>query len=119
RRFNRTAVVGGAILVLAFTLVMAGVLSAHRDGRRMLQSVPLDPAAALQARAAAGVKLDSIDRDLANGEVPDVKLMGETLFTRYNFHLQVMGVLLLCATAGVIILSRREDRQAADRTPPG
>ncbi len=30
------------------------------------------------------------------------------IFTNYNFPLQIVGVLLLVSTVGVIILSRRE-----------
>ena len=37
----------------------------------------------------------------------DAKLVGVELFTSYNFHLQIVGVLLLVSTIGVVVLSRR------------
>lgn len=39
--------------------------------------------------------------------LPDVKLIGQRLFTHYNFPLQVVGVLLLVATIGCVALSKR------------
>jgi NADH:ubiquinone oxidoreductase subunit 6 (subunit J) len=38
----------------------------------------------------------------------DVHAVGEAIFTYYNFHLQLLGVLLLIATVGVVVLSRRQ-----------
>ena len=38
----------------------------------------------------------------------DVALVGITLFKSYNMPLQILGVLLLVATIGVVLLSRRE-----------
>lgn len=40
--------------------------------------------------------------------VEDVKTVGVLLFTNYNLPLQIVGVLLLVATIGVIVLSKRE-----------
>ena len=37
----------------------------------------------------------------------ELQLVGHELFTNYNFHLQVIGVLLLVSTIGVVVLSRR------------
>lgn len=42
--------------------------------------------------------------------LPDTHLIGETIFTRFNLHLQVVGVLLLVATLGVVVLSKRKLR---------
>jgi NADH-quinone oxidoreductase subunit J len=44
---------------------------------------------------------------LADGRLPDVHLIGRTLFTEYNLPLQILGVLLLVATIGVVALSRK------------
>ncbi|MFV0415039.1 MAG: NADH-quinone oxidoreductase subunit J [Chthoniobacterales bacterium] len=38
----------------------------------------------------------------------DAKEIGMTLFQQYNLPLQILGVLLLVATVGVVLLSRRE-----------
>ena len=66
--------------------------------------------------AAAHFELDGketkISQSLKGGDLPDVHLLGEKLFTRYNFPLQVVGVLLLVATIGVVSLSKK----GSDRT---
>lgn len=45
---------------------------------------------------------------LPGGVGSDVARIGWVLFERYNMPLQVVGVLLLVATVGVVILSRKE-----------
>lgn len=112
RKLNLPAVIGGCLLVFVFTLQLASVLSSYQPGRRNMNAVVLDLPAAMEARTAAGLDVPTIDRELAAGKLPDVKLIGETLFTKYNFHLQIVGVLLLVATVGVIVISRREDKTA-------
>ena len=42
------------------------------------------------------------------GDRSDVRMVGMTIFTDYNLPLQIVGVLVLVATVGVIVLSRRE-----------
>ena len=44
----------------------------------------------------------------------DVKMIGAEIFTNYNFHLQVLGVLLLVATIGVVVLSRRQGKESSE-----
>lgn len=110
RKFNMPAVVGGLVLVAAFTLQLLSVLGSYKPGERRMNEVELDLPAASVIRAKNGAPAASINSDLAAGILPDVKLVGETLFTKYNFHLQVIGVLLLTATVGVIVISRREDK---------
>ena len=43
-----------------------------------------------------------------DGRLPDVHLIGRTLFTEYNLPLQILGVLLLVATVGVVVLSKKQ-----------
>ncbi|MDC0312170.1 NADH-quinone oxidoreductase subunit J, partial [bacterium] len=45
---------------------------------------------------------------LAEGGKSDVHEIGELLFSTYWFPIQIIGVLLLVATVGVILLSRKE-----------
>ncbi len=118
RKLNKTAVVGGAALVLGFAAVLGVVIAQVDGGQVQMQSLELEKAAAVRANL-GGVQDTSITNDLAGDKaaghkpnLPDVKLVGETLFTRYTFHLQIIGVLLLVATVGVVVLSRREDRSA-------
>jgi NADH-quinone oxidoreductase subunit J len=35
-------------------------------------------------------------------------LIGQSLFTEYNLPLQILGVLLLVATVGVVVLSKKQ-----------
>jgi NADH-quinone oxidoreductase subunit J len=117
RKLNLPAIIGGCFLVLIFTLQLASVLGDYQPGKRLMNAVPLNLPAAAAAREAAGISTPTIDKDLAAGKLPDVKLIGETLFTKYNFHLQIIGVLLLVSTVGVIVISRREDKTTATVEP--
>jgi NADH-quinone oxidoreductase subunit J len=47
---------------------------------------------------------------LATSTTDDVWNIGRLLFTNYNLPLQIIGVLVLVATIGVVLLSRREPR---------
>jgi NADH-quinone oxidoreductase subunit J len=47
---------------------------------------------------------------LATSTTDDVWNIGRLLFTNYNLPFQIIGVLVLVATIGVVILSRREPR---------
>ena len=49
-----------------------------------------------------------IATSLTEGRLPDVHLIGHTLFTQYNLPLQILGVLLLVATVGVVVLSKKQ-----------
>src|SRR6185503_11372959 len=89
---------------------LGGVAAAFKEGKTTMESRPIDYKAALAARESAGLKTATINNDLKNETLPDAKLVGETLFTRYNLHLQMVGVILLVATVGVVVLSRREDK---------
>jgi len=55
--------------------------------------------------------------DLNQGELPDVNIIGQKLFTDYNFPLQMVGFLLLVATVGCICLSKKIERKPAPSTP--
>lgn len=88
RKINKVAVGGGLIVVVGFLAMLASVLSDFKGGEKRLQDAPI------------------------NFTASDVEEIGKTLFTDYNFHLQIVGVLLLVATVGVVVLSRREDKPA-------
>lgn len=87
RKLNLVAVGGGMVLVIGFLAMFSSVVAGFKGGEQRLSQVPLDSSKS------------------------DVVEIGKTLFTDYNFHLQIVGVLLLVATVGVVVLSRREDRQ--------
>ena len=45
---------------------------------------------------------------LSNPQINDVAEIGRTLFLGYNLPFQIIGVLLLAATIGVVVLSTKE-----------
>jgi NADH-quinone oxidoreductase subunit J len=47
---------------------------------------------------------------LPGSTIDDVRNIGAALFTNYNLPFQVVGVLVLVATIGVVLLSKREPR---------
>jgi NADH-quinone oxidoreductase subunit J len=47
---------------------------------------------------------------LARSTIDDVRNVGLLLFTNYNLPFQIIGVLVLVATIGAVLLSRREPR---------
>lgn len=47
---------------------------------------------------------------LANSTTDDVRNIGTTLFSNYNLPFQIVGVLVLVATIGVVLLSKRAPR---------
>lgn len=108
RRANMAAVIGGVVLAAVLTLQVATVLGAFDEGKVTASQVPLSTEQAAKRADVAGVK--TIQQDLAAGTLPDAKLVGMTLFERYGFHLQAMGLLLLVGTVGVVVLSKRESQ---------
>lgn len=82
RKLNYIAAGGGFLLVTAFLFLFITVLDNFEVGQK--------------------TSLPEI-----NSTVSEIKSIGILLFTDYIFHLQVMGILLLMATIGVITLSRR------------
>ena len=95
----------GLALVVAFVMQLVGVLSANPNEE--LADAPLDKES--MATAAERFPADSaIAKSLNEGSLPDVHLIGHTLFTDYNFPLQMLGVLLLVATVGVVALSKKK-----------
>ena len=83
RKINVAAYVGAIAVALGFVAELAFVLDRFALGRTAFPA-------------------------LASGARDDVRQVGLTLFTTHNLPLQVIGVLLLVATIGVVVLSRRE-----------
>jgi NADH-quinone oxidoreductase subunit J len=85
RKMNVVAFAGGIAVALAFFIQVysvVGQLSAAKEG--------FPP--------------------LALGKTDDVHNIGFLLFTNYNLPFQIIGVLVLVATIGVVVLSKRELR---------
>jgi len=85
RRLNLATLAGGLVVLGGFVLLVA----------RVVKSLP-----------AAGQNFPPLARD-GHSDVADV---GLALFSGYNLPFQVIGVLLLVATVGVVVLSRRQLR---------
>ncbi|MEO6848226.1 MAG: NADH-quinone oxidoreductase subunit J [Chthoniobacterales bacterium] len=83
RAWNLTALVGGAAVVFGFV----GLLL------RVLKSSPLYHVG---------------KAEIWNTHLDDVREIGFTLFSKFNLPFQVVGILLLVSTIGVVILSRKE-----------
>lgn len=88
RKLNTFGALGGAAIAAAFILQLWFVLDRFAVGKL--------PFPTLQSGAHTAQQLD------------DVRQVGMTLFTTHNLPFQVIGALVLVATVGVIILSRRE-----------
>jgi NADH-quinone oxidoreductase subunit J len=95
-------VAAGISLVIAFTIQLVGVLSKTPD-----QPAPTLDKTALALAASRFGESTKIATTLQDGRLPDTHLIGHTLFTSYNLPLQILGVLLLVATIGVVVLSKK------------
>ena len=85
RRINWLASAGGVAVGLAFLVQIFYVVGHFKPA-----SKPFPP--------------------LAKSTADDVRSIGLLLFDNYNLPLQIIGVLVLVATIGVIVLSKRELR---------
>ena len=83
RKANFAAWLGGALIVLIFVGQLLAVLRRLPLGQQAFPALP-------------------------SGARDDVREVGMALFTTHNLPLQVVGVLILVATIGVVILSKRE-----------
>lgn len=83
RVFNKFSLAGGALVSGGFVLLLVKVIRSF-------------PAGAHPFPALASTKLD------------DVRAVGNALFSHFTLPFQTIGVLVLVATIGVIVLSRRE-----------
>jgi NADH-quinone oxidoreductase subunit J len=85
RRLNFGATIGGTLVVAAFLSILLRVISSDHAFSQPLPALA-DPGAS------------------------DVRLVGMELFHNYALPFEVVGVLLLVATVGVIVLSRKSLR---------
>jgi len=111
-------VYAGAVMVLFLFIIM--LLDLKIEARRKLN--PAIIVGGLAVAAAFVFQLWAVIGDIPFGNgsgngrtfpaiqnpLNDVQNVGYTLFSAYNLPFQVVGVLLLVATIGVVILSKRE-----------
>ena len=104
------AITAGVLIPALLIIQLAGVLMTD-------QRSPLAPELTLEAAAKDYEPESVIAQKLANGSLPDVHLIGQKLFTDYNFPLQVIAVLLLVATVGCVALSKKSPAsKSSDKT---
>ena len=82
RKTNVVTLIGGVLIALVFVGELAQVLSVFSEGKHVL------PALA--------------------APVTDVQSVGHVLFSSYNLPFQIVAVLILVATVGVVVLSKKE-----------
>jgi NADH-quinone oxidoreductase subunit J len=92
----------GIALVTAFVIQLVGILTTTPN-----KTAPPLNKETLAAAATHFKPETKIATSLAEGSLPDVHLIGHTLFTDYNLPFQILGVLLLVATIGVVTLSNK------------
>ena len=93
RKINWTASLGGVTVALALLIQIASVI-----GRFAMAKETFPPLARPVLSRVEGSTTD------------DVHHIGVSLFTNYTLPFQIIGVVILVATIGVVMLSRRETR---------
>jgi NADH-quinone oxidoreductase subunit J len=83
RHLNKVALAGGALVTAGFVSQLLRVLNSFQEGAKPFPA-------------------------LGSARIEDVRSVGNALFTDFTLPFQVVGVLVLVATIGVVVLSRRE-----------
>jgi len=107
-KFRSSTVALGAIIPICLALQVLGVIQSRDDQEfKPITNETL-------AKAAKSYPEDgAIHKSLAHEKspkLPDTNLIGQQIFTHYNFPLQIVGTLLLVATVGVVVLSKRSGK---------
>ncbi len=118
-KFRSTALIAGIILPLMLTMQIIGVIQGgHRGDDAKFEKIDLEKAAHFHAPK-EDQEPTAIYKSLSNEKspkLPDTNLIGHTIFEKFNFPLQIVGVLLLVATIGVVVLSKKsEPRKTEDK----
>ena len=109
-------VYAGAVMVLFLFIIM--LLDLRAEERRKTNLVAFAGGAAVSLALFVQIylvigKLAARDQPmpaLNAAHIDDVRSVGALLFSNYNLPFQIIGVLVLVATVGVIVLSKRELR---------
>jgi len=109
-------VYAGAVMVLFLFIIMLLDLRAE-EGRRinwLTSAAGLAVALILLGQIFAVVGRFEIAHKafppLPGSKIDDVRNIGAALFGNYNLPFQIVGILVLVATVGVVLLSKREPR---------
>ena len=107
-------VYAGAVMVLFLFIIMLLDLKAEERRKRNLYSYLGGGLVTLGFLAQLLVVLQRFNLGysafppLRAAKIDDVREVGMTLFTTHNLPFQIIGVLILVATIGVVILSKRD-----------
>ena len=107
-------VYAGAVMVLFLFIIM--LLDLRSEERRKINVASYAGGGLVAVAFVAQLYLvlerfpvgDTQFKELAQDNVNDVHNVGMTLFTTHNLPFQVIGVLILVSTIGVVVLSKRE-----------
>lgn len=113
-RFRSSTLLAGLIIPVLLLFQVLGVIQAGKspDGGKLEEIT----AATMKESAESLVDRGKITEDSAiyrsltdenAPKLPDTNLVGHAIFTNFNLPLQIVGTLLLVATVGVVILSKR------------
>ena len=83
RKINWFSTVGGALVAFIFAIQVFSVIGRLTSANKPFPALP-------------------------RSTIDDVHNVGAMLFTNFNFPFQLIGVLVLVATIGVVVLSKRE-----------
>ena len=93
RKINWVASAGGIAVALALIIQIAAVVGKLTAAKQPFPALPT-----LVLSGVEGSKSDDVHR------------IGLLLFSNYNLPFQIIGIVILVATIGVVMLSRRETR---------
>mgnify|MGYP001173664796 FL=1 len=123
-KFKSSSVIAGLVIPLLLVVQILGVIQLGSEGKKIefeeITNDSMRKSAILFSQADEDnitfprEKQSAIYKSLTHeksSKLPDTNLIGHTIFKSYNYPLQVVGVLLLVATIGVVILSKRSNKQ--------
>ncbi|MDB4353727.1 NADH-quinone oxidoreductase subunit J [Akkermansiaceae bacterium] len=112
-KFKTPTVIAGVLIPLMLVIQVLGVIQKGPENDSFTPITKEVLASAATSEELAGQeKIQEILTHPKTPQLPDTNLIGMTLFRGYNFPLQVMGVLLLVATIGVVVLSKRSSKSS-------
>lgn len=120
-KFRSSTILAGMFIPVLLVFQVLGVIQSGEDK----EFVAITPAT-MEVAAEEYVRTDKEGNPLPRVEqsaiyqslthpkspqLPDTNLIGDQIFKAYNFPLQIIGVLLLVATIGVVVLSKRTTKK--------
>ncbi|MCH1497998.1 MAG: NADH-quinone oxidoreductase subunit J [Akkermansiaceae bacterium] len=123
-KFKSSSVIAGLVIPLLLVVQILGVIQLGSEGKKVefeeitnesmrksaIQFSQADENNITFPREEQSAIYKSLTHE-KSPKLPDTNLIGHTIFKSYNYPLQVVGVLLLVATIGVVILSKRSNKQ--------